>query len=283
MKRLLMLMVVGLVAITFSANANAAIGWAGNIWPVHETVVPENSDVGVYFQIWKEGVTDGTGQGPGISATLYYGPNGGPYTEVQMNYNTDVGNNDEYMAFIPASALNGLSEIWFYCNAYDSTDATTYEGAQDQNGNSPPFKLNITQVLDHDVAVYFFLCMPPEGDPEYDPTPGGVCITGDHDELTNWGSGVEMCQPCPDFSPRFYQICVIFHAGSSPYVQYKYRKHDCVDWEPGSNHTVYIDDSGCEFLVPWIDHWGYYQGDDCPQCGIGIEQSTWGEIKSIYK
>jgi len=277
-----MLLIIGLVAVAFSANSNAAIGWAGNIWPVNETVVPENSDVGVYFQIWKDGVTSDTGQGPGISATLYYGPNGGPYTAVEMVYNTDVGNNDEYMAFIPASALNGLNEIWFYCEAYDSTDATTYQGAQDQNGNDPPFKLNITQVLDHDVLVHFFLCMPPEGDPEYNPDPGGVCITGDHDELTNWGSGVPMVQPCPDFSPRFYQVSILFNAGANPYIQYKYRRNDCVDWEPGSNHTVYIDDSDTEFFVPWIDHWGYYQGDDCPACGIGVEESTWGEIKSIY-
>jgi len=282
MKRLLMVFAVGLILLAFSVNSNAEIGWAGQIWPVHEIVVPEGADVNVYFQIWKGGVTDQTGLGPGISATLYYGPNGGPYTPVEMVYNTDIGNNDEYMGTIPASALNGQSEIWFYCEAYDSTDATTYTGAQDQNGNDPPFKLNITQTLDQDVLVHFFLCFPPEGDPEYDPDPGEVCITGDHDELTNWGNGIPVEQPCPDYSPRFYQVSILFHAGSNPYVQYKYRKQGCEVWEPGANHSLYIDDSAGEFYVPWIDHWGWYEGDDCAPCGIGVEQSTWGEIKAIY-
>lgn len=283
MKKMLMLFAVAALAVTIAANANAAIGWAGQIWPVNGTTVSEGSDVDVYLQIWKEGVTDQTGQGPGISATLHYGPNGGPYTSVEMVYNTDKGSNDEYMGTIPASALDGQSEILFYCNAYDSTDYNTYLGAQDQNNNDPPFQINITQTLNQDVLVHFFLCFPPEGDPNYDPDPGMVCITGDHDELTGWGTGIEMEHPCPEYSPGFYQVSILFHAGDNPYVQYKYRDHDCVDWEPGSNHTLYIADWAPEWYVQWIDHWGYYAGDDCPPCGIATEQSTWGEIKSIYR
>lgn len=283
MKRLLSIMLAGALLVAMTGLAQAAIGWAGQIWPVNGTTVSDNSNVGVYFQIWKGGVTDQAGQGAGISATLYYGPNGGPYTAVAMTYNVDVGNNDEYTAAIPSSALQGVSEIWFYCEAYDETDMTTYTGAQDQWGNNPPFKLVITQTLRQDVTVTFFMCMPPEGDSEYDPAPGDICITGDHAEISNWGSGVPMVQPCPTFSPRFYQVSVLFLAGGNPYVQYKYRKQGCSVWEPGGNHTLFIDDTNPVYYVPWVDHWGYYQGPDCPLCGIGVESSTWGQIKGIYR
>jgi hypothetical protein len=283
MKQLLSVLAACLILATVTGAAFGAIGWAGQIWPVNGASVTDNSDVGVYLQIWKAGVTDQPGQGAQISATLYYGPNGGPYTSVAMTYNTDVGNNDEYTAVIPSSALQGVSEIWFYCDAYDESDATTYSGAQDQNGNNPPFKLVVTQTLSQDVLVYFFLCMPPEGDPEYDPSPGEICITGDHAEITNWGAGVPMAQPCPQSSPRFYQVSVLFHAGDNPSVQYKYRKQGCSIWEPGGNHSVFIDDSSSIWYVPWVDHWGYYQGADCPLCGVGVENSTWGKIKGIYK
>jgi len=283
MKRLLSILFAMALLVSMTGFAQATIGWAGQIWPVNGTTVSDNSNVGVYLQIWKDGVTSGAGQGAGISATLYYGPNGGPYTSVAMTYNTDVGNNDEYTGAIPSSALQGLSEIWFYCDAYDETDMTTYSGAQDQWGNNPPFQLVITQTLSQDVMVTFFMCMPPEGDPEFDPAPGEICITGDHAEITNWGSGVPMAQVCPFFSPRFYQVSVLFLAGGNPYVQYKYRKQGCSIWEPGGNHTVFIDDSSPTFWVPWVDHWGYYMGPDCPLCGVGVEPSTWGEIKQIYR
>jgi hypothetical protein len=283
MRRLLSILLAGAMLVAMTGLAQAAIGWAGQIWPVNGATVTDNNNVGVYLQIYKDGVTNGAGQGAGISATLYYGPNGGPYTSVAMGYNTDIGNNDEYTADIPSSALQSVFEIWFYCEAYDSTDASTYTGAQDQNGNDPPFKLNVTQTLGRDVMVYFFMCMPPEDDPEYDPEAGGVCITGDHTEITNWGSGIPMMQPCTAFSPRFYQVGVLFLAGDNPSVQYKYRKHDCDVWEPGGNHSVFIDDTNSTFYVPWVDHWGYYTGPDCPLCGIGVTPSTWGEIKQIYR
>jgi hypothetical protein len=283
MKNLLTILCVGVFLVALAGSAHAAIGWAGQIWPVHEHTVPDNNPVGVYLQIWKGGVTDSPGQGAGIGATLFYGPNGGPYSSVAMTYNTDVGANDEYTAAIPVAALNGQTEIWFYCDAYDYTDSTTYTGAQDQNGHDPPHKLNITPVLNQDVLVYFSLCMPPEGHGEYDPDPMGVCITGDHDEITNWGSGVAMAQPCSTTSPRFYQVGVTFYAESSPYVEYKYRRNDCVDWESGGNHTVFIDDSSPMYIIPWIDHWSWYEGDDCPECGVPTQPTSWGVIKNIYR
>jgi len=283
MKQSLTFLLVGGVLLALAVASYGAIGWAGQIWPVHGAAVTDNADVNVYLQIWKAGVTDAPGQGPGIGATLFYGPNGGPYTSVAMVYNTDIGHNDEYTAAIPASALAGQTEIWFYCEAYDSTDNTTYTGAQDQNGHDPPHMLNITHVLGQDVTVVFSLCLPPEGDPGYDPSPGGVCITGDHPELTNWGSGVPMGQPCAGASPLYYEVLVDFPAGSNPYVEYKYRKNDCTTWESGSNHSVTIDDSSPIFVVPWTDHWSYYVGSECLHCGVPTKDASWGAIKTLYQ
>ncbi len=283
MKKLLTSLLVGVVLVVYVGASYAVIGWAGNIWPTHDHTVPDNADVNVYLQIWKDGVTNFAGRGDSLSATLYYGPNGGPYTSAEMTYNTDVGNNDEYTGAIPASALDGQSEIWFYCDAYDSTDASTYTGAQDQNSNDPPFKLNITAVLNQDVTVYFSLCLPPDGHPDYDPDPGTVCVTGDNDSLTNWGDGVSMNQLCPVYSPQFYEVSVVFAAGSNPYVEYKYKKNDCVNWESGGNHSVFIDDSSPVFIIPYYDHFGWYEGDDCAGCGVPSENRSWGMIKSLYK
>ena len=283
MKKLLSFVLVGMLLASMAGPSLAAIGWAGNVWPTHDNTVPEGTDVGVYVQAWKDGVTPGEGQGPGISFTLYYGAYGGPYTAMAMAFNTDVGNNDEYTAAIPSAALEGNSELWFYCEAYDSTDMSTYSGIQDQNSNDPPFKLNITPVLNQDVTVYFRICLPPVEDPNYDPAPGDVCVTGDAVPLTEWGTGVVLGQPCVGSSPQFYEVGILFLAGSNPAIQFKYRKNDCANWESVGNRSVFIDDTNATFLMPWIDHWDNYEGDDCPICGVGNEDSSWGRIKQMHK
>jgi hypothetical protein len=281
MKKVLTFIIAAAALIALSGASMAAVGWSGNVWPVHESSVTEGTDVGIYYQIWKPDTTDSPGQGPGLSATLYYGPFGGPYTTAVMVYNGEVGSNDEYTADIPAAALEGNSEIWFYCEVYDSIDATTAQG-QDQNSNDPPFKLNITPALGQDVMVYFRLCMPPEGDEGYDDAPGNICVTGSASELTTWGSGVQLLQPCPGASPLYYEVGIQFAQNSNPYIEYKYRKWDCTEWESVGNRSVFIDDTGPVFIIPWIDHWNNYVGDDCPLCGIGTEESTWGAIKKIH-
>lgn len=284
MKKLCTLLIAVAVVASFAGISHAAIGWAGNIWPVNEATVTDGGDVAVYFQIWKETVTDQPGQGPGIGASLYWATaGGGPFTPIPMTYNTDVGNNDEYTAMIPQAALVGQTEIWFHCEGYDSTDATYYTGAQDQNGNDPPFKLNITGVTQQDVTVYFRLCMPPEGHPDYLVDPGDVCVTGDGVPLSEWGSGVLMAQPCPGFSARYYEVAVLFPAGSNPVFDYKFRAEGCSTWEYVGNRTATIDDSASSYVIPWVDHWNNYEGDDCPLCGIGAKSSTWGEIKQIHR
>lgn len=283
MKKLLTVVSSLAFIVLFAGTAFGAIGWAGEIWPTHDLTYPEGPDIDVYLQIWKDGVTTDVGQGAGISATLYYGPNGGPYSSVAMNYLGDKSSNDEYQGFIPSAAFEGQSEIWFYCEAYDSTDTSTYTGCKDQGQNDPPFKLNITPVLNQDVLVYFRICLPPEGHPDYEADPGDVCVTGDAVPLSGWGNGVLMARPCPDYSPLYYEVGILFPAGSSPAIQYKYRKNGCETWEWVGNRNAIIDDSSGSYIIPWVDHWNNYEGDDCLLCGVANESATWGEIKSFYK
>ncbi|HER43027.1 MAG TPA: hypothetical protein ENO08_01035 [Candidatus Eisenbacteria bacterium] len=282
MKKVLTFIAAAATLMALSGASMAAVGWSGNVWPTSGYTVTEGTDVAVYYQVWKDGVTNMPGAGAGLSATLYYGPNGGPYSSLAMGYWGEVGNNDEFRGDIPAAALEGNSEIWFYCEVYDSTDASTAQG-QDQASNDPPFVLNITAALGQNVMVYFRICLPPEGDPDYDPAPGGVCVTGSASELTSWGDGVAMTQPCPGSSALYYEVGILFAEGGNPAIEYKYRKNDCVNWESAGNRMVTIDDSDPTFIIPWVDHWNNYVGDDCPLCGIGTEESTWGAVKKIHR
>jgi hypothetical protein len=124
------------------------IGWCGNIWPNSGSTPNNDADVDVYFQIWKDGVTNSGGQGAGIAATLFYKESSqSSYSSVSMSYLGDVGNNDEYTAIIPVHILNMGNTVSYYCVAYDATDASSKTG-NDQNGaplnESSPGSLNIS-------------------------------------------------------------------------------------------------------------------------------------------
>ena len=266
-----------------ASGAYAVIGWSGNVWPCNNATYAENGNIDVYIQVWKEGVTDQPGQGAGIHATLFYKEEGeATYQSVAMTYNTDIGNNDEYKGTIPSSALQGGVREVFECVIYDESDGSTcpptslYGCGGDQCGNQPPFYLNITAATRADVTVKFRLCLSDGAE-----TTGDACVTGDHNELTNWGNGVLMFRPCPGPNPKYYEVEILFPAGSNPSVQYKYKKDGCSTWESTGNHSFVIDDSGSYQLLP-IDGWEYLT-PDCPTCPIPVEPTTWGNIKALYR
>jgi len=259
--------------VALATTAMGAVGWCGNIWPNNGAIYTSNDDIDVYVQVWKEGVTDQPGQGADIEAYLYYQcVGGGPFVEVPMVYNTDVGNNDEYTGTIPAG--HGCSEIEYYVKVVDLTDMAECYG-NDQAGNPPNFILTITSVTSQDVLVTFQLCIP-EG------STGGVCVTGSAPELTGWSMpGVAMAQPCPAVSPNLYDITILFPAGSNPYVEYKYQKDDCTVWDCDPNHQFTIDDSGPTQTLP-IDVW-CWGVNECVECGSPVEDASWGTVKSLYR
>jgi hypothetical protein len=267
-------LVVCLSILLLASSASAVVGWCGNVWPVDGTTYTSEQNIDVYAQVWKEGVTDSAGQGAGIAAAMFYRCQGGiEYNELAMSYNTDTGNNDEYTATIPST--HGCTTVEFHCVFTDSSDMSTCDG-QDQSSNDPPFALPITSVTAQDVTVTFHLCL--SGGVE---TTGAICVSGDHVELTNWGSGAAMSQECPGDSPNVYTVDVLFASGGNPSVNYKYRKDDCAGWEATGNRQFTIDDSGSTMDLP-MDSWEF-QTIDCPPCETPIDETTWGTVKALYR
>lgn len=91
--------------VTCSGDVWAQIEWANLQWPTSGNIV-QGDDFTVYAQVYKSGVTDAAGQGAGIQAWIgYSASNTNPNTWtnwVLASYNSDVGNNDEYLANIGA-------------------------------------------------------------------------------------------------------------------------------------------------------------------------------------
>ncbi len=111
-------------------------GWVGWMWPrggTHETIT-QGTSYDVYIQVWKDGVTPGPGQGPGITCTLawsevsYFGAPWGVITHTPMSYHADQVNNDEYKGTITPSA--GLYEFSAYCTS-DGIDIWKQDGGDD--------------------------------------------------------------------------------------------------------------------------------------------------------
>ncbi|MBN1504411.1 MAG: hypothetical protein JW952_05035 [Candidatus Eisenbacteria bacterium] len=282
------LLLVALAALMISApSAYAVIGWTGNVWPCNNATFAETQDITVYLEVYKAGVTDSYGQGAGIAVKLFYKQESAAlYDSVVMVYNVDKGGdppaNDEYMGTIPNAALEGGVKEMAYTVVTDETDGTTcpptslYGCGGDQCGNTPPFYYTITAATRQDVTVRFRLCLTAGVE-----TAGDVCVTGGHAALTDWGSGVVMSRPCLDSSPKYYEVDVLFPAGSSPGIEYKYKKDDCATWEGTGNHSFVIDDTA-PIQVLWEDGWEY-NTPDCPPCTTPVDSSTWGRIKALYR
>jgi hypothetical protein len=267
--------IAAVLLVAVASTAMGAIGWAGNIWPNNGTPYTSADNIDVYVQVWKEGCTDADPAAAcaDIDARLYWRCTGDPsFNFIQMVYNTDVGNNDEFTGQIPAG--HGCSEVEFYVEVEDVTDGDTWYPT-DQAGNPPNFFLPITEVTSQDVQVTFQLCIS-EG------SAGGVCVTGSAPELTGWSQpGVTMGQPCAAVSPNLYEVTITFAAGSNPYVEYKYQKDDCQTWDCDPNHSFNIDDSGPTQTLP-MDAW-CWGTPDCVECGSPVEEASWGTVKALYR
>jgi hypothetical protein len=107
------------ILLYFNASLFAQIGWVGNMFPTTGNTT-QGTDFTVYVQVWKDGVTNGGGQGPGITCQIYYGKVssfGGSWnniSQVPMSYNIDIGNNDEYLGVLNLN--QGLYEYTCRCS-----------------------------------------------------------------------------------------------------------------------------------------------------------------------
>jgi hypothetical protein len=245
-----------------TTSAFATIDWAGNVWPLHGSAHLPTGPISVYAQVYKLGVTDAPGQGPDISAMLYYTPEGGAQDSAACVYQGDVGNNDEYTADVPQSALLGVSWVDVTVIFTDHTDGSTFEVTGDQQGNPPPLRYNITNATPNDIDVTFTLCMSGEV------TDSPPCVIGSAPEIGSWGTGVVMA---PEGSHAdLYTVTVTFAAGSNPNFEYKYKRDfggsgPCGDWEPAGNRPVTLPTDGTTAVVLDVDSW-----NNLPMgCGLG--------------
>jgi len=215
---------------------NAEIGWSGNIWPNSESMQIAGQNITVYYQIWKDGVTPGTGQGENITATLYYKlSTQTQFTSEEMIYHGDVGNNDEYSVDIPSEFFNENDIVNFYCEGFDVSD-TTYSYGTDQN-NAGPFTAEnpgiyyIGSPTSQDVTVTFQVNMVMVANVS------DVSVAGD---FNNWTAGQNMLTD-PD-TDNIYTGDVVIPAGSNPFQHYKFVNG--TQWEDQiENRSFVVDDS----------------------------------------
>ncbi|MBU0507949.1 hypothetical protein KKH27_03805, partial [bacterium] len=240
MKKALALCVTLLLLGTVSSYA--AVGWAGQIWPNSGNTYLPTDNIGVYVQVWKDGCTGpSTGPCADLTGWLYYKKaTDALYDSVAMTFNVFVGNNDELTATIPALSTQGGVDENFYVRIYDASDGTWYDGAQDQNGNSPPFTLHIQEGTSRDVAVTFRVdmnCVNPLW------FSSGVFFTGDF--LGPWTT----CHPSGAMTDGdldgIWEGTFVFYGGSNPYHEYKFQRNDGTNcfWDAGPNSNFLIDDS----------------------------------------
>ncbi len=232
-----------LVLFAFS-TLHAVIGWSGNIWPNSGTNQTNGSDITVYYQIWKDGVTGGAGPGAGLSATLFYKKTTEPsFQEYAMTYNTAVGNNDEYMGTIPDTYFGSGDTIQFYCEGYDSTDAT-YSYGTDQSGAGPfdatdPGVYYIVGGISQDVTVTFQVDMSFVGPVE------PVSVAG---SFNGWNPGTDILT---NQGNDIYAGDVLFPAGTNPSQEYKFVNGGT--WEDAiGNRVLNIDDSSPTMVLPVV-------------------------------
>jgi len=240
------------ILFVFISSSFAEVGWCGNVWPNDEDEIVEGEDLSVYFQIWKDGITDSSDSTPGdgIYATLYYRVGGGiTWTPVEMIYNADVGNNDEFVAIIPASVLTAGVDVEVYCESFDATDSSTCQG-NDQVGNpateDDPLTYHIISPTTTDVTIHFSVNMN-----SIDTISEPVSIVGD---FTSWEySPIAMSDSDAD---GIYEGSVLFPAGSARHQEYKYIMGTApVIWETVANRSFDIDDtSGGDQYIP-MDYW----------------------------
>jgi hypothetical protein len=254
MRRLIML--AALSSLLLVGAAHAEIGWAGNAFPNSGALITPTGDQFVVAQVYKAGVTDQPGEGPDIAATLLYAVDGGAQQSVAMAYNVDIGNNDEYLGFIPQAALVGAGYVEVTVIFDDLSDGTSFEITADQAGNPPPLRYDVVDVTPVDVDVTFTLCMSGE------PFTGAPCVIGSAPEIGEWvGQGVTMTQLDGDL----WEVTVTFAAGSNPAVEYKYKKDDCTVFEDGGNRTLVLPTDGTASVVLEPDSYSYRPLG----CGLG--------------
>lgn len=262
MKRLIAVSVCTFL-LCLAGTAMAAVDWVGEVWPNYFTSQPNHTDMVVYIQVYKAGVTDAPGQGAGISAEFDWvgESNGGVCSPgfVAMTYNGDVGNNDEYMGVIAQEDFAGCSVVFILdFDIFDHSDGRLYPGPfPDQNGVNSVGIYPVMRVLQNEVDVTFTLCMSGE------PHDGAPFLVGNAPVLGDWcdgGSPVQMTGLGGDL----YETTVTFPVGTNPELSYKYQMAACAQEEISGVRSATLPIDGTTTVSLYGDSW-----NDLPLgCGL---------------
>ncbi len=145
------------ITVSSSAAAVATVDWCNLQWPASGNI-RGGTDYNVYARVYKAGVTEAAGQGANISAWIGYNTvnndpaaNDGDWTWVAASYNTDAGNNDEYMANIATGLTGGT---YYYASRFQYDGGPyTYGGYNDPDGGIWNGSSNVSGTLVVDDTV----------------------------------------------------------------------------------------------------------------------------------
>lgn len=127
-----------------TALPHLTIGWANLQWPASmtHTISVVNRTDNAYGQVWIDGATNQPGPTPGLRAQLGFGPQGtnpatdAGWTWVEAAFNTDAGNNDEFVASLLPETIGTFD----YTYRYTTTNGRDWFYAVNGPDNSPsPF------------------------------------------------------------------------------------------------------------------------------------------------
>ncbi len=98
------------------------VGWANLQWPptLTHTISAVNRTDNVYGQVWIDGATSQPGPTPGLIAQLGFGPDGSDpagnpaWSWVAAAFNTDAGNNDEFVASLQPDTTGTFDYAYRY-------------------------------------------------------------------------------------------------------------------------------------------------------------------------
>jgi glycosidase/chitodextrinase len=105
-----------------SGLPHLVIGWANLQWPPSMSHVISTTDRtdNSYGQVWIDGATSAPGPTPSLTAQLGFGPDGSnpagnaAWQWVDAAFNTDAGNNDEFVASLLPEATGSFDYAWRY-------------------------------------------------------------------------------------------------------------------------------------------------------------------------
>ncbi|MDR0965202.1 MAG: hypothetical protein LBM75_01615, partial [Myxococcales bacterium] len=122
--------------LTVAEQKPPEVEWCKLQWPASGSIT-EGEALTAYGQVWINGITEAAGAGAGIEGQLGHGPQGtdasqdlSSWSWTAASFNTDDGNNDEYMAAISPSRgsfsyayrFRYQSGAWKYCDLNGSDD-----------------------------------------------------------------------------------------------------------------------------------------------------------------